>query len=145
MISGKVSRGPVIGARIDALPPRKVPIVALRDKLSKNAAPHLRPDEKIQAVFCGQTVNPYWIVLSFLIIVLANCYRVVVVTDQRILVCRSGRLTLSPVKEVLHELPRGTRIGAPKGLWWSTDSLGDKLYVHKRFHKDVAAADGAAA
>ncbi|WP_030167880.1 PH domain-containing protein [Spirillospora albida] len=119
--------------------------MALRDKLHANAAPHLRPGEKIEAAFCAQSVNPYWILVSYLILVFANSYRVVVVTNQRILVCRSGRMTMTPVKEVLRELPRSTRIGQPKGLWWSTDALGEKLYIHKRFHKDVAAADGSAA
>jgi len=22
-------------------------------------------------------------------------------------------------------------------LWWRTESLGERLYVHKRYHKDV--------
>jgi hypothetical protein len=46
------------------------------------------------------------------------------------------------VKDVLRELPRNTLIGPASGLWWRCESLGERLYVHKRFHKDVAAADG---
>lgn len=124
---------------------RKVPTVAIRDKMRANAAHVLQPGENVQAVFAGQTVSPYWILVSSLIILFGNTYRVVVVTDRRILLCRSGRLRMTSVNEVLRELPRGTRIGPPEGLWWRCETLGEKLYVHRRFHKDVNAADGVAA
>lgn len=115
--------------------------MALRDKLRSNAAHLLQPGENIQAVFCAQTTSQYFALISWWIIILSNAYRVVVVTDRRILVCKSGRLSMTPVKEVVRELPRGTRIGPPSGLWWRCESLGERLYVHMRFHKDVAAAD----
>jgi hypothetical protein len=117
--------------------------MAIRDKLRRNAASVLQPGETIQAVFCAQTVSAYFALISYWIIVFANAYRVVVVTDRRILVCRSGRMTMTAVKGVERELPRGTRIGDPTGLWWPCDSLGGKLYIHRRFHKDVRAADAA--
>jgi hypothetical protein len=79
--------------------------------------------------------------ISWWIIVIRNSFRVVVVTDGRILVFRSGRFRMTPVKELRHELPRNTRIGPAKGLWFRCESLGERLYIHKRFHKDVAAAD----
>ena len=79
--------------------------------------------------------------LSTLIIILSDAYSVVVVTDERILVCRSGRVRMSPVKGVIRELPRDTPIGPPSGLWWRCETLGERLYIHKRFHKDVTAAD----
>lgn len=118
--------------------------MAIRDKLRANAAPFLQPGENVQAVFCGQTTSQYFALISVWIIILTNAYRVVVVTDRRILICRSGRFRMTPVKEVLRELPRATRIGPASGLWWRSESLGERLYVHKRFHKDVAAADGQA-
>ena len=119
--------------------------MALRDKLRANAAPHLQPGETIQAVFCAQTTSQYFALISYWIILFTNAYRVVVVTDRRILVCRSGRLRMTPVNEVLRELPRTTRIGPPSGLWWKSQSLGEQLYINKRFHKDINAADGVAA
>jgi hypothetical protein len=115
--------------------------VAIRDKLRSNAAHLLQPGENIQAVFCAQTTSQYFALISVWIILLTNAYRVVVVTDRRILVCKSGRLRMTPVKEVIRELPRQTPIGPPSGLWWRSESLGERLYVHKRFHKDVNAAD----
>ena len=116
--------------------------MALRDKLRNNAAHLLQPGETIQSVFCAQTTSAYFALISYWIILFTNAYRVVVVTDRRILVCKSGRLTMTPVKEVIRELPRNTRIGPPNGLWWRSESLGERLYIHKRFHKDVNAADG---
>lgn len=119
--------------------------MALRDKLRANAAHVLQPGENIQSVFCAQTTSQYFALISYWIILLSNAYRVVVVTDRRILVCSSGRLRMTPVKEVLRELPRNTRIGPPSGLWWRCETLGEKLYINKRFHKDVNAADGVTA
>jgi hypothetical protein len=115
--------------------------MAIRDKLQANAQHVLQPGETIQAVFCGQTTSAYFALISVWIILLTNAYRVVVVTDRRILVCKSGRFRMTPVKEVVRELPRNVRIGPPNGLWWRCESLGERLYIHKRFHKDVNAAD----
>lgn len=120
---------------------RKVQAVALRDKLRANAAPHLQPGENIQAVFCGQTTSQYFALISWWIILFTNAYRVVVVTDRRILVCNSGRFRMTPVKEIKRELPRNIQIGPANGLWWRCETLGERLYIHKRFHKDVTAAD----
>jgi hypothetical protein len=39
-------------------------------------------------------------------------------------------------------LPRQTLIGPAHGLWYRVDSLGERLYINKRFHKDIRAADG---
>lgn len=117
--------------------------MALRDKLRANAAPLLQPGENIQAIFCGQTTSQYFALISYWIILFTNAYRVVVVTDRRILVCKSGRFRITPVKAVLRELPRNTRIGPPSGLWWRCETLGERLYINKRFHKDVNAADAA--
>jgi Bacterial PH domain len=115
--------------------------MAIRDKLSKNATPLLQPGESIQSIFCAQTVSAYFALISIWIIVFSNAYRVIVVTDRRILVCRSGRFTMTPVKTVETEVPRATRLGEPNGLWWPCDSFGRRLYIHKRFHKDVRQAD----
>lgn len=123
---------------------RKVWFMAIRDKMRANAAPYLEPGETVQAVFGAQTTSAYFVLISIWIIIFANAYRVIIVTDKRILVGRSGRMSTTPVKEIIRELPRSTRIGAPTGLWWRSESLGEKLYVHKRFHKDVVEADSLA-
>ena len=119
--------------------------MAIRDKMRANAEPFLQPGETIQAVFGAQTTSQWFALISYWIIIFKNAYRVVVVTDRRILVGRSGRVTTTPIKEILRELPRSTRIGPPSGLWYKTDVLGERMYIHKRFHKDVEAADQAVA
>jgi hypothetical protein len=116
--------------------------MAIRDKIRANAAPLLQPDEVIQAVIPAQTTSQYLAIISYWIIILSNAYRVIVVTDRRILVCRSGRFRMTPVKEILREISRQTLIGPAHGLWYRVDSLGERLYINKRFHKDIRAADG---
>src|SRR4029077_15113129 len=111
--------------------------MAIRDQLRANAAHLLQPGETVQAVFCAQTTSGDYALLSTLIIILSDAYRVGVVTDKRILVCRSGRFRMTPLKDLIRELPRHTRLGPPSGLWWRCETLGELLYIHKRFHKDV--------
>lgn len=124
--------------------------MALRDKLRANAAKHLQPEEQVQAVIPATTVHPMrWIPLivfgalpAVLAIMVVAPSRVVVVTDRRIMVCKSGRLRATPVNEIIEEGPRSTVIGEPSGLQWKCTSLGaKKLYVPKRFFGDVRAAD----
>ena len=119
--------------------------MAIRDKMRANAEPFLQPGETVQAVFGAQTTSQWFALISYWIIIIRNSYRVIVVTDRRILVGRSGRFTTTPIKEVLAEVPRSTRIGPPSGLWYKTNALGETLYIAKRFHKDVEAADQAVA
>jgi hypothetical protein len=116
--------------------------MAIRDKLRSKAAGYLEPDESIQAVFPAQSVSQYMAIISLWIIIAKNAYRVIVVTDKRILVIQAGRFRWTTMKAQLREIPRQTKIGPASGLWYRFDSLGERLYVHRRFHKDVAAADG---
>ena len=119
-------------------------MTALRDKIRANAAPLLQPGEEIQAVIPAQTISQYFVLISYWIILASNAMRVIVVTDRRILLCRSGRVRITPVGEVLAELPRQTLIGPAHGLWYRTNALGQRLYINRRFHKDIADADAAA-
>jgi hypothetical protein len=115
--------------------------MSIRDKLRSNAQHNLRAGEQIQAVIPAQTKSQYFALISFWIIILSRAYRVVVVTDQRIMVCFSGRFRISPVKDVEREVSRTTKIGPASGLWYLCDSLGEKLYINRRFHKDIRVAD----
>lgn len=117
--------------------------MAIRDKMRQNAGHLLENGETIQQVFPAQTMSQYWVLLTYWIMVFKVGFRVVVVTDRRILVCRAGRLAATKVKEVANELPRHTMIGPARGLWYKSETLGERLYVHKRFHKDIAQADAA--
>jgi hypothetical protein len=119
--------------------------MAIREKLRLNAYHLLQPGETVQEIFCGQTASPYWSIVSYWIVFFKNAARVVVVTDRRILVCRAGRTRATAVDTVVAEFPRHTRIGPPQGVWYKCEKLGERLYIHRRFHKDVAAADRALA
>jgi hypothetical protein len=112
--------------------------------MRSNAASQLRPGEQIQAVFSAQTAPFWYIYLGYIVFLAMNTYYVIVVTDQRILVCQSGKMSMSPVKSTVRELPRQTVIGPASGLWYKTNVLGEKMLIAKRFHKDVAAADSLA-
>lgn len=116
--------------------------MAIRDTIRANAQHVLQPGEQIQEVIPAQTTSQWFALISYWIIIFSNAYRVIVVTDRRILICKSGRFRITPVKEVLAEVPRATRIGPPSGLWYRCETLGQRLYIAKRFHKDVQRADG---
>jgi len=115
--------------------------MALRDKIRSSAQPHLDDGESIEAVFPAQAKNPWWVLVSFWIIIVAKSYRAVVVTNRRILVCQTGRLKASRIEGVIRELPRSTRIGPAKGLWYKCDNLGDTLWIARAFRKDIETAD----
>jgi len=116
--------------------------MGIRDKVRANAATLLQPGEIIQSVIPAQTVSQYFALISIWIIVFKNAYRNIVVTDRRILLCTSGRFRMSPVNEIVGEFPRQLKIGPAHGLWYRCDAFGDKLYINRRFHNDVAIADG---
>jgi len=119
--------------------------MALREKLVQRAQPYLEPDEQIQSIFLAQSgPSPYWMVLTYWIVVFAAGYSTVVVTDKAIVVLRNGRLSGTRAKGVRLRGPRNVWLGQPRGMWGSIQ-LDKKYWVHKRFHKDVLAADAALA
>lgn len=120
--------------------------MALRDKMRDSAAGFLRPEEQIQSIFGGQTASQYVAALAGVLFFLPlNRYRIVVATPERILVLDSGKFSMSRARSVVVELPRSTRLGPTSGLWHVIRlEDGSKLRVHRRFHKDIAAADAAA-
>ena len=115
--------------------------MGFRRRLRRHAQDLLAPGESIDAVFGAQTVSPWWRIMSYSLIMLVSGYRAVIATDRRILVCRCGRLRASAIKEVLAELPRQTPIGPLAGMWARTTALGGRLYIYRRFYKDVDDAD----
>ena len=115
--------------------------MGLRYRLRKNAQSRLQFGETIDVVFPAQTISHYLSFLSVWLIVISNARRVVIVTNQRILVCYSGRFRESPIKGTFQVLSRTTPLGPPSGSWYRMDSLGETLYVRRRFHKDIRLAD----
>ncbi len=119
--------------------------MALRDSMRASAAPYLQPDETIQAVIGAQT-QPQWMLMAtgVVIFLIINRYRMVVATSHRIVVLDCGRGGFKKAKGLLFELPRSTRLGPASGVWHRVE-LGDQtLRVHRRFFKDINAADSQA-
>lgn len=144
--------------------------MALRDKLVERAQPYLEPGEQVRHVFMGQTGPSPYITLALVLvlvfssnvlsglglaavglgvlalvglvaIVASGDAHVFAVTDRAIVVLSAPMWRPSKVTGIEARLPRSTRIGPVSGLWGSTDALGKKLWIHKRFHADVLAAD----
>ena len=116
--------------------------MALRDKLAERAQPYLEPGEQIRHVFMGQTgPSPYWAFLTYWVMLFSGQYFVFAVTDRAILVLNAAKWMPSKVKGIEARLPRATQIGPVSGMWGASEGLGKKVWIHKRFHKDVLAAD----
>jgi hypothetical protein len=115
--------------------------MALRDKIRERAQPLLEPGEQVQAVFAAQTASQYLMVLGYVPFLLTNKYRCVVATDRRIVVFDAGRWGMGNPKAIIASLPRSVPLGPAAGLWHVVELGGERLRVHKRFHKDIAEAD----
>ena len=70
-------------------------------------------------------------------------YRIIVVTDQRILVLDTGKMGVKRARGVVVELPRSTKLGPASGIWQKIQLGGEQVRVHRKFFKDIAAADAA--
>ena len=120
--------------------------MALRDKLRGRAQPYLEPGEQIQAVWLGQSgPSPYYMFLSYWIIIIGGHYKVFVATDRAILVLDAGKMTPAKPKRLRVRAPRHIQLGPCGGLWGQIHIAGTRYWVHKRFHKDIDAADAALA
>jgi len=116
--------------------------MSVRDTMRESAAPYLKPGETVQAVFAAQTATQYMVALTGIIFFfLVNQYRIVVATPQRILVLDAGRWSSKKARGVVAELPRSTRLGPGTGVWHVIPVGDEKLRVHRRFFKDIQAAD----
>lgn len=115
--------------------------MALRDKLRERTQPLLEPGEEIHGIFLAQAgVSPWLMGVSWLFTFKMK-YRIVAVTDRNVVLLDASRWKPAAPKSVVARLPRSTRFGALSGVWAKVDLQGETFYVHKRFHKDVAAAD----
>jgi len=115
--------------------------VAIRDKITANAQPHLREGEQVQAVMGAQTASQYLVLATYILFYIMNSYRTIVATDQRILVFDSGKLSTTKARSIVAEVDRRTPLGPPKGLWHPITLGTETVRVHKRFFKDIEQAD----
>ena len=112
--------------------------MALREKLAERVQPLLEPGEQIRHVFMAQGGISPWV--GGLLSILGTQHYVVAVTDRAIVLINSGKVATTKLGDVDSRLPLH-QIGPVKGIWAKTNTLGKKLYIHRRFHKDVEAAD----
>jgi hypothetical protein len=120
--------------------------VALRDSMAESAAQYLRPGEPIQAVIGAQTASQWLAALTgFFVFLGLNRYRILAVTPNRILVLDAGKTSMKTARGVVTELPRSTRLGPGTGIWHRIPAGNENLRVHRRFFKDIEAADTAVA
>src|SRR6266702_4515218 len=119
--------------------------MGIRKKLEKNVQPHLEPGETLQAIFPAQAgMNPWLIIFTgYLIFMWLAKYEIIAVTDKRIVVFKASALATTKPKEVLATFPRDTNLGSVSGIWGKIELGGTRYYVHKRFRKDVEAANAA--
>jgi hypothetical protein len=115
--------------------------VAIRERITEHGQLLLEPGETIQAVIPAQTKSGWLGAIGALWLVLMNRYTPIIVTDRRIVITDAGKFGQGKPKKIVASLPRPTRIGPAKGMWWKCTTLGQPRYIHKRFHKDVDAAD----
>ena len=116
--------------------------MALRDSMRESAAQYLRPGEPIQAVIGAQTASQWLAALTgFFVFLGLNRYRILAVTPTRIVVLDAGKTSMKKARGVVTELPRSTRLGPGTGMWHQVPAGSETLRVHRRFFKDLEAAD----
>ncbi|ROO87113.1 hypothetical protein EDD29_4704 [Actinocorallia herbida] len=93
---------------------------------------------------CQSAPNFLYFVVTYLtgLTIFVNKYRCVAVTRDAIYVLESGKLSggASP-QRLAGTMPRQTRLGPVSGRWGQVSILGERHWVHKRFHAQIAAAD----
>ncbi|MEV6636697.1 hypothetical protein AB0M54_38760 [Actinoplanes sp. NPDC051470] len=118
---------------------------AMREDLARRAAPFLPPKAEVRQVFIYQTA-PNFVV--FVLVYLTGLaifwarYRCVAVTPETIYVLASSRWSGGGrPQRLIGAAPRRTRLGPVSGRWGRTQLLGERCWVHRRFHDQIAAAD----
>ncbi|MEU1308768.1 hypothetical protein ABZ419_07715 [Streptomyces cinnamoneus] len=116
-----------------------------RIDLVERSAPFLPEGSEIRQVFICQAAPSF---IYFLVTYLTGLtmlwikYRCVAVTKDAIYVLESSKLSGGAKPQALvATLPRRTRLGPVSGRWGQMNLLGERHWVHKRFHDEVASAD----
>jgi hypothetical protein len=116
-----------------------------RDDLVERSAPFLPAGSEIQQVFIAQTAPSFAV---FFITYLTGLtmpwikYRCVAITQNAIYVLESSKLSGgAKPQSLVGTMPRHTQLGPVSGRWSQVHLLGERHWVHKRFHHAIAAAD----
>lgn len=115
-----------------------------RADLVEGALPFLPVGSVVRQAFIGQAAPSFgYFILTYLTGFLSrNKYRCVVVSDDAITVLDSSKWSGGArPQELVGRMPRHTRLGPVSGRWAQVDLLGERHWVHQRFHDQIAAAD----
>jgi hypothetical protein len=115
-----------------------------RADLVERALPFLPAGREIRQAFIGQAAPSFFFfIITYLTGIMSrNKYRCVVVTDDAIYVLDSTKWSGgAKPQEIVGRMPRHTRLGPVSGRWAEVDLLGERHWVHRRFHDQIAAAD----
>jgi hypothetical protein len=98
----------------------------------------------LQALLVGLCVVSFGILAIVLlpVIVMGTKQWVIATTDDELLVIDASAGGRKP-KSVVKRLPRNTRIGPVSGGWATVSIDGQKMWIHRRFHRYVHAVDSA--
>jgi hypothetical protein len=117
----------------------------LRKDLVERSAPFLPAGSEIRQVFICQTAPSFsFFVITYLtgLTMFWIKYRCVAITRDAIYVLESSKSSGGARPQYLvGALPRRTQLGPVSGRWAQVNLLGERHWVHKRFHDAVAAAD----
>jgi hypothetical protein len=119
--------------------------VSPRNDLVERSAPFLPAGSEIRQVFiCQAAPNFTFFLVTYLtgLTMFWIKYRCVAVTKDAIYVLESSKLSGgAKPQSLVATLPRHTQLGPVSGRWGQMNLLGERHWVHKRFHHEVAAAD----
>jgi len=139
------------------------------ERIAENAKPHIESDESVVAAFAAHTASqiPAAAAAALLVIVVMafdvpplveallllaalapavwyfvrNENLIVIATERRTLLARSGTFSGARVEEVIAEYGVDVRFGPTSGSIHETDALGRTMYVQRRFFDEVTKAD----
>ena len=116
-----------------------------RKDLVERSTRFLPPGSQIrQAFICQRAPNFAFFLITYLtgLTMFWIKYRCVVVTADAIYVLDSTKPSGgAKPRSLLGTLPRHTQLGPVSGRWAQINLLGERHWVHKRFHSEIATAD----
>ncbi|WP_424213329.1 hypothetical protein ACN20G_15290 [Streptomyces sp. BI20] len=116
-----------------------------RPDLVRRAMPFLPAGSEVRQAFVCQSAPNFWFfVVTYLtgLTMFRNSYRCVVVTRDAIHVLDGAKWSGGAVpRRLVGTMPRRTRLGPVTGRWGRVDLLGERHWVHRRFHAQIDAAD----
>ena len=116
-----------------------------RQDLVESSAPFLPEGSEIKQVFvCQSAPNFAFFLLTYMtgLTIFWIKYRCVAITQDAIFVLESTKFSggANP-QSLVGTLPRHTQLGPVSGRWATLNLLGERHWVHKRFHDVIAVAD----